>query len=165
VLRRTSQAALNRFSRNRASTVSGGPPTFEAKKEQPINEYGSHVVDVLDVIGKLSDRLGDEVATTAITANNMTMLIRPGDLSPIDPYQCAELTVHSQSGRFHQSHAHLSIVEGTSVRRRAGNVHGRRRVLGGEAKGGPAGLGAVASLLKHVIRASGSAVCRSTRRP
>lgn len=52
VLRRTSQAALNRFSRNRASTVSGGPPTFEASKAQPVNEYGSHVVDVLDVIGK-----------------------------------------------------------------------------------------------------------------
>ncbi|OOQ91217.1 integral membrane protein [Penicillium brasilianum] len=50
VLRRTSQAALNRFSRNRASTVSGGPPTFEASKAQPVNEYGSHVVDVLDVI-------------------------------------------------------------------------------------------------------------------
>ncbi|KAJ5177036.1 uncharacterized protein N7482_002913 [Penicillium canariense] len=51
VLRRTSQAALNRFSRNRASTVSGVPPTLEASKEHPAaNEYGSHLVDVLDVI-------------------------------------------------------------------------------------------------------------------
>ncbi|KAJ5775350.1 uncharacterized protein N7511_000361 [Penicillium nucicola] len=59
-LRRTSQAALNRFSRNRASTVSGEHPTLtpqeqqrqdEARlEEQRRNEYGSHVVDVLDVI-------------------------------------------------------------------------------------------------------------------
>jgi hypothetical protein len=52
-LRRTSQAALNRFSRNRASTVTGAPPTLSQQaEEQPPNEYGSHVVDVLDVIGK-----------------------------------------------------------------------------------------------------------------
>jgi hypothetical protein len=61
-LRRTSQAALNRFSRNRASTVSGAPPTLNSQEqqrqveerleEQRKNEYGSHVVDVLDVIGK-----------------------------------------------------------------------------------------------------------------
>lgn len=52
-LRRTSQAALNRFSRNRASTVTGAPPTMSTQKEEePANEYGSHVVDVLDVIGK-----------------------------------------------------------------------------------------------------------------
>ncbi|KAJ5381745.1 uncharacterized protein N7496_004173 [Penicillium cataractarum] len=50
LLRRTSQAALNRFSRNRASTVSGAQPALETNKEQPITEYGSHVVDVLDVI-------------------------------------------------------------------------------------------------------------------
>ncbi|KAJ6097475.1 hypothetical protein N7499_001849 [Penicillium canescens] len=59
-LRRTSQAALNRFSRNRASTVSGAPPTLNSQEqqrqdeerleEQRKNEYGSHVVDVLDVI-------------------------------------------------------------------------------------------------------------------
>lgn len=63
-LRRTSQAALNRFSRNRASTVSGAPPTLSSQEqqrqdeerlqEQRKNEYGSHVVDVLDVIGKRS---------------------------------------------------------------------------------------------------------------
>lgn len=51
-LRRTSQAALNRFSRNRASTVTGAPPTLSSQEEQAPNEYGSHVVDVLDVIGK-----------------------------------------------------------------------------------------------------------------
>ncbi|KAJ5317815.1 hypothetical protein N7508_002323 [Penicillium antarcticum] len=59
-LRRTSQAALNRFSRNRASTVSGAPPTLSSQEqqrqdeerleEQRKKEYGSHVVDVLDVI-------------------------------------------------------------------------------------------------------------------
>jgi hypothetical protein len=44
---------LNRFSRNRASTVTGAPPTLATQEEQqPANEYGSHVVDVLDVIGK-----------------------------------------------------------------------------------------------------------------
>jgi hypothetical protein len=51
-LRRTSQAALNRFSRNRASTVTGAAPALNSQDEQRENEYGSHVVDVLDVIGK-----------------------------------------------------------------------------------------------------------------
>lgn len=61
-LRRSSQAALNRFSRNRASTVSGAPQSLNSQErqrqdeerlqEQRKNEYGSHVVDVLDVIGK-----------------------------------------------------------------------------------------------------------------
>lgn len=55
-LRRTSQAALNRFSRNRASTVTGAPSTLPTQEEQQVpNEYGSHVVDVLDVIGKLCE--------------------------------------------------------------------------------------------------------------
>jgi hypothetical protein len=57
-LRRTSQAALNRFSRNRASTVTGVPPTLNNttnNQDARTNEYGSHVVDVLDVIGKLSE--------------------------------------------------------------------------------------------------------------
>lgn len=50
-LRRTSQAALNRFSRNRASTVTGAAPTLSAQQDQRA-EYGPHVVDMLDVIGK-----------------------------------------------------------------------------------------------------------------
>lgn len=56
MLRRTSQAALRPFTRNRASTVTGAPqqPVPE-NQEVGINEYGPHVVDVLDVIGKLSD--------------------------------------------------------------------------------------------------------------
>ncbi|KGO44529.1 Protein of unknown function DUF2985 [Penicillium expansum] len=49
-LRRTSQAALNRFTRNRATTVTGAAPTLSTQEEQRQNEYGSHVVDVLDVI-------------------------------------------------------------------------------------------------------------------
>ncbi|KAJ5084938.1 Protein of unknown function DUF2985 [Penicillium alfredii] len=49
-LRRTSQAALNRFSRNRASTVTGAPPTLSSQQNQRTGEYGPHVVDVLDVI-------------------------------------------------------------------------------------------------------------------
>ncbi|EKV12900.1 Integral membrane protein [Penicillium digitatum] len=49
-LRRTSQAALNRFTRNRASTVTGTAPTLSTQEEQRDNEYGSHVVDLLDVI-------------------------------------------------------------------------------------------------------------------
>ncbi|CAI7576902.1 unnamed protein product [Penicillium pancosmium] len=51
-LRRTSQAALNRFSRNRASTVTGVPTLNNTGNNQDAktNEYGSHVVDVLDVI-------------------------------------------------------------------------------------------------------------------
>jgi hypothetical protein len=52
VLRRTSQAALNRFSRNRASTVSGPPSNLAAQEEQRRSEYAPQVVDVLDVIGK-----------------------------------------------------------------------------------------------------------------
>ena len=49
-MRRRSEAALNRFSRNRASTVSGSAPMAE----NGIREYEPHVVDVLDVIGKSS---------------------------------------------------------------------------------------------------------------
>lgn len=44
--RRTSDAALNRFSRNRASTVSGPPAAPE-----PCSEYDSRLVDILDTIG------------------------------------------------------------------------------------------------------------------
>lgn len=47
ILRRTSEAALNRFSRNRASTVSGTSPQPDRS-----SEYDSRLVDVLDVIGK-----------------------------------------------------------------------------------------------------------------
>ena len=50
LLRRTSEAALNTFSRNRASTVSGGEPS-QANQSNRASEYDSHVVDVLDVIG------------------------------------------------------------------------------------------------------------------
>lgn len=85
VLRRTSQAALNRFSRNRASTVSGAPPALEATKKQPVNEYGSHIVDVLDVIGK-SYRTGPEDRVPIIVTNNITILIRSGGLGLIHPY-------------------------------------------------------------------------------
>ncbi|KAL3474567.1 hypothetical protein BJX99DRAFT_176685 [Aspergillus californicus] len=45
-LRRTSEAALNRFSRNRAQTVSGSSPD----PGPGVREYDSHLVDVLDVI-------------------------------------------------------------------------------------------------------------------
>lgn len=57
MLRRTSQAALRPFTRNRASTVTGAPPqqSIPENPELGINEYGPHVVDVLDVIGKLLD--------------------------------------------------------------------------------------------------------------
>lgn len=44
--RRTSDAALNRFSRNRASTVNGPPAVPE-----PCSEYDSRLVDILDCIG------------------------------------------------------------------------------------------------------------------
>ncbi|KAL4980162.1 hypothetical protein BDW66DRAFT_125764 [Aspergillus desertorum] len=45
-VRRRSEAALNRFSKNRASTVSGTAPMTE----KGLREYEPHVVDVLDVI-------------------------------------------------------------------------------------------------------------------
>ena len=51
-LRRTSQVALNCFTRNRAGTVTGAAPTLGTQEEHLQNEYGSQVVDVLDVIGK-----------------------------------------------------------------------------------------------------------------
>lgn len=123
LLRATSQAALNRFSRNRASTVSGAP-RLEADNAPVKNEYGAHVVDVLDVIGKLPDR--PEVAVANIMANN---LIRPGGLRPVDPHQCAEFTVHSQFGRFHQPHAHLPNFENAAIRRRNGAIYRRGRVF------------------------------------
>lgn len=47
IWRRTSDAALNRFSRNRASTVNGPPSGLE-----PCSEYDSRLVDILDCIGK-----------------------------------------------------------------------------------------------------------------
>lgn len=50
LLRRTSEAALNRLSRNRAQTVGGPSP----QPETDAREYDSHLVDVLDVIGKRS---------------------------------------------------------------------------------------------------------------
>ncbi|KAJ5628607.1 hypothetical protein N7490_010835 [Penicillium lividum] len=50
VLRRTSQAALRPFTRNRASTVTGAAQQPYVNQEPGINEYGPHVVDVLDVI-------------------------------------------------------------------------------------------------------------------
>lgn len=40
----------NRFTRNRASTVGGSAP---AQTHEVDDEYRSHIVDVLDVIGKL----------------------------------------------------------------------------------------------------------------
>ena len=53
LLRRTSEAALNRLSRNRASTVSGGERA-ETNHPDQTNEYDSRIVDFLDVIGMLS---------------------------------------------------------------------------------------------------------------
>lgn len=50
-MRRSSIAAMNPFTRNRASTVTGAPPTLSAQQDQR-TEYGPHVVDMLDVIGK-----------------------------------------------------------------------------------------------------------------
>jgi hypothetical protein len=47
-MRRTSEAAMNRISRNRASTVGGATPV----PGTDVREYDSHLVDVLDVIGK-----------------------------------------------------------------------------------------------------------------
>lgn len=68
VLRRTSEAAVNRLSRNRASTVAGttSTPGPQGDQDPQSREYEPQVVDVLDVIGKrffqvaaswLSDRL------------------------------------------------------------------------------------------------------------
>jgi hypothetical protein len=51
ILRRTSDAALNRFSRNRSSTVSGTVPVTPPP-HVGVNEYHPHMVDVLDVIGE-----------------------------------------------------------------------------------------------------------------
>lgn len=48
VLRRTSEAAMNRLTRNRATTVSGASPVSRTNTW----EYDPHIVDVLDVIGK-----------------------------------------------------------------------------------------------------------------
>lgn len=52
MLRRTSLAMLKPFGRGRASTVTGAAPTLAEEEEERANEYGSQVVDVLDVIGK-----------------------------------------------------------------------------------------------------------------
>lgn len=58
LLRRTSQAALNRFSRNRASTVNGPIPKvtdwnhYRDEDYDRTHEYDPDIVNVLDVIGK-----------------------------------------------------------------------------------------------------------------
>lgn len=98
-LRRASQSAMNRFSRNRASTVTGVPPTLSQQNEEPTNEYGSHVVDVLDVIGRS--------CSCAKKPIHRTNMIRPRGLGAIHSYQCAELFVHSEFGWLHQSYAHI----------------------------------------------------------
>lgn len=67
MLRRTSQAALNRFSRNRASTVTGATPTLSTEQEPRPGEYGSHVVDVLDVIGRPPRRRLHEAVVQSIS--------------------------------------------------------------------------------------------------
>lgn len=88
VLRRTSQAALNRFSRNRASTVSG-TPTLEADNTRVKNEYGAHVVDVLDVIGKLPDRPGVAVANIVANKLDQTRRSPPCRPSPMCRIHCS----------------------------------------------------------------------------
>lgn len=58
-LRRTSQAAMSRFSRNRASTVAGPVPRVtdfndfndQNQENSRPDEYDPHIVNVLDVIG------------------------------------------------------------------------------------------------------------------
>ncbi|KAI9929807.1 hypothetical protein ASPWEDRAFT_167476 [Aspergillus wentii DTO 134E9] len=53
LLRRTSEAAINRISRNRASTITGASPpqaTRPGITDRSHTEYDPHIVDVLDVI-------------------------------------------------------------------------------------------------------------------
>ncbi|GIC89761.1 DUF2985 domain-containing protein [Aspergillus udagawae] len=69
VLRRTSEAALNRFSRNRASTVNGAVPVTPPPNPN-INEYHPHMVDVLDVIDP-------EVAALSTLTNVQNSLFIP----------------------------------------------------------------------------------------
>ncbi|KAF4163239.1 hypothetical protein CNMCM6936_001042 [Aspergillus lentulus] len=69
VLRRTSEAALNRFSRNRASTVNGAVPVTPPPNPN-VNEYHPHMVDVLDVIDP-------EVAALSTLTNVQNSLFVP----------------------------------------------------------------------------------------
>ncbi|KAF4276181.1 hypothetical protein KXW14_003616 [Aspergillus fumigatus] len=69
VLRRTSEAALNRFSRNRASTVNGAVPVTPPPNPD-VNEYHPHMVDVLDVIDP-------EVAALSTLTNVQNSLFVP----------------------------------------------------------------------------------------
>lgn len=119
-LRRTSQAALNRFSRNRASTVTGAPPTLNNTnndQDARINEYGSHVVDVLDVIGKFP-----EMVRLVLLADNH--YYRPGGFGPFHSDQCSELPLRAESGWLHQSNANL--YHHAPTRRRGTNELYRR---------------------------------------
>ena len=105
-LRRTSQAAMNRFSRNRASTVTGAPPTLGNQKakeeeEQRANEYKPHMVDVLDVIGKSSP------VTSAKSEHTNRTMLRPRGCRALHSHQCSELLVRAQSGWLGEPYAHV----------------------------------------------------------
>ncbi|RLL99929.1 hypothetical protein CFD26_100903 [Aspergillus turcosus] len=69
VLRRTSEAALSRFSRNRSSTVSGTLPVTPPS-HPGVNEYHPQMVDILDV-------LDPEVAALSTLTNVQNSLFVP----------------------------------------------------------------------------------------
>ncbi|KAJ6107350.1 Protein of unknown function DUF2985 [Penicillium sp. IBT 18751x] len=89
VLRRTSQAALNRFSRNRASTVSGGAP-LATQEEQRRSEYAPQVVDVLDVIDP-------EVSALSTLTNVQNSLFVPNLGGWVNRMPTYQLTRHPPS--------------------------------------------------------------------
>ncbi|KAJ5665045.1 uncharacterized protein N7477_007493 [Penicillium maclennaniae] len=89
VLRRTSQAALNRFSRNRASTVSGAAPPA-TQEEQRRYEYAPQVVDVLDVIDP-------EVSALSTLTNVQNSLFVPNLGGWVNRMPTYQLTRHPPS--------------------------------------------------------------------
>lgn len=93
LLRWTSEAALNRFSRNRVNEEGTHPDAPEDE-----TEYHPHIVDVLDVIGKH--------LIIAFHLQSILMArrssIRSPSISLVDSHKRSEFAVRSESGAFAQ---------------------------------------------------------------
>ncbi|KAM0093335.1 hypothetical protein ACP6JD_003275 [Aspergillus fumigatus] len=96
VLRRTSEAALNRFSRNRASTVNGAVPVTPPPNPD-VNEYHPHMVDVLDVIGNWVNRMPTYTLSPPSSRDESSTETEEGETAETDMKQTRPMLVHRLS--------------------------------------------------------------------
>lgn len=107
LLRRTSQAAMNRFSRNRASTVNGPIPRVTDREHYDRNEendrsheYDPDIVNVLDVIGK-------HVHAYNLSSYANITITRPRSFRTIDPDKRPKLPLRSRLVWIRQPRAYI----------------------------------------------------------